>query len=110
MKNQIHRQLKDFYDFLKKRDVVPLALAFVIGNAAKDLVSSIVNNLIMPIVGIISPEGSWRQISLVFFNSEFMIGEFLGSFVDFLIIAFVVYVVGTKILKIDKSSDKFKKS
>lgn len=94
---------KEFIDFLKKQKVVSLAVAFVIGGAAKDLVTSTVNNLIMPIIGIITPSGSWREINFEIIGSKFAIGQFLGSLVDFVIIAFLAFFVTKKLLKSTKS-------
>lgn len=104
------KQVKnEFLEFLQKQNIISLAIAVVIGNAAKELVTSIVNNLIMPIIGIFTPSGSWRQITLKILNSDFGIGSFLGSCLDFLIIALVVFVIAKKILKIDKDSSKVNK-
>ena len=99
----------EFLEFLQKQNIISLAIAVVIGNAAKELVSSIVNNLIMPIIGIFTPSGSWREITVTILNSDFGIGQFVGSTLDFTIIAFIVFVVAQKILKIDKNSSKVKK-
>ncbi len=100
---------KEFIEFLQKQNIISLAIAVVIGNAAKELVTSIVNNLIMPIIGIFTPSGSWRQITITILNSDFRIGSFLGSCLDFFIIALVVFVIAKKILKIDKNSSKVNK-
>ena len=93
----------EFLDFLKEQKVISLAIAFIIGGAAKDLVTSTVNNLIMPSIGIITPSGSWREISFEILNSNFAVGQFLGSLVDFVIIALLIFFVTKKLLKNDKS-------
>jgi len=93
----------EFLDFLKEQKVISLAIAFIIGGAAKDLVTSTVNNLIMPIIGIITPSGSWREISFEILNSKFAVGQFLGSVVDFVIVALLIFFVTKKLLKNDKS-------
>ena len=56
----------------------------------------------MPLIGLILPGGAWRQvtISLGTGNDPLAIGEILGATIDFLIIAWVVYVMIAKILKI----------
>lgn len=99
---------QDFLQFLQDQKIVSLSIAVVIGSAAKELVTSTVNNLIMPIVGIFTPSGSWRQITITILNSEFGIGQFLGSSLDFFIIALIVFVVTQKILKFNKESSKVK--
>lgn len=101
-KNQIKNTKNEFILFLQEQKVISLAIAFILGGAAKDLVSSIVNNLIMPILGIITPTGSWREINITIANSQFAIGSFLGSLVDFIIVSLVIFFLTKKILKIDK--------
>ena len=100
---------KEFWQFLQKQNILSLAIAVVIGSAAKELVTSIVNNLIMPVIGIFTPSGSWRQITITILNSDFGIGSFLGSCLDFFIIALVVFIIAQKVLKLDKDSSKVKK-
>jgi large conductance mechanosensitive channel len=91
----------EFGEFLKNYKVVELAIGVVIGGAVKDLVTSIADDLLMPVIGILSPDGSWRSIVIKLAGSDFKIGNLLGSIVNFLIIATVVFVVIKKILKID---------
>ena len=91
---------KEFVDFLTKYGVIQLAVGVVIGSAVKDLVSSIANNLIMPIVGMLTPGGSWQSWIVEIGGAKFGIGGILSSLLDFLIAAVVVFVVLKKILKI----------
>ena len=55
---------KDFMDFLQKYQVIGLAVAVVIGAAATKLVNSIVADIIMPIVGVVTPFFAYRIISI----------------------------------------------
>jgi len=102
-KSPLKSTTSEFLNFLKEQKVISLAIAFVIGGAAKDLVTSTVNNLIMPIVGIITPSGSWREISFDILGSPFAVGSFLGSLVDFIIVALLIFFLTKKLLKNDKS-------
>jgi large conductance mechanosensitive channel len=94
----------EFMDFLKNYNVVELAIGVVIGGAVKDLVTSIANDMIMPIIGILSPTGSWREIVLTIAGSDFKVGNLLGAMLNFLIVAIVVFVVIKKILRIEDAS------
>jgi len=94
-------QQTEFLDFLKDYNILQLSIAVVIGNAVKELVSSLANNLIMPLVGMLTPSGAWREISVVILGSEFKLGLFLSSFLDFIIVALVVFIVIKKVLKIE---------
>jgi large conductance mechanosensitive channel len=83
----------DFRSFLHKNNVVALAVGFIMGAAVGKLVSAFVNDLIMPIVGILTPGGDWRKLVFEIGGSKFLIGDFLGSALDFVVIAFVVYLM-----------------
>ena len=91
--------LSEFMEFLKKYQVLGLAVAFIIGSAAGKLVTALVNDLIMPIVGLLVPGGDWRMIVIPVGNAKFLIGDFLGAIVDFVIIAAVVFTVVKFIMK-----------
>ena len=95
----------EFLEFLNKYNIIELSIAFVVGGAAKDLVSSIANDMIMPIVGIISPSGSWRDLVFTVAGSDFKIGNLLGSLLNFLIIALLVFIIIKKILKLESDKD-----
>ena len=83
----------DFKTFLQKNNVVALAVGFIMGAAVGKLVAAFVNDLIMPIVGMLAPGGDWRQLVFEVGGSKFLIGDFLGNALDFVVIAFVVYLM-----------------
>ncbi|MFB6158457.1 MAG: MscL family protein [Candidatus Nanohalobium sp.] len=83
---------QDFVDFLQEYGVIGLAIAFVIGVAVKDLVSATVDVLIIPVVGVFLPAGEWQNAVLTLANIEFQIGLLLSALIDFLIIAFLVFL------------------
>jgi large conductance mechanosensitive channel len=91
----------EFLDFLKNYKVIELAIGVVIGNAVKDLVTSIAQDLIMPIIGIFTPSGSWRELVFTVAGSDFKIGNIISSTLDFTIVAVVVFIVIKKILKLE---------
>jgi large conductance mechanosensitive channel len=100
--------LKDFRDFLLKQNFLALALAVVIGTAVGKVITALVSDVIMPVVGVALPGGGWRQARVVLQSSvvegkpvenALLLGDLLGAFVDFLIIAFVVYVITRALVK-----------
>lgn len=97
VKNNHH----EFLNFLKNYKVIELAIGVVIGNAVKDLVTSIAQDLIMPIIGIFTPSGSWKNLAINIMGSDFKIGNFISASLDFTIVAVVVFIVVKKLLKID---------
>jgi large conductance mechanosensitive channel len=86
--------VKDFLAFLKQYGVIGLAIAVVIGGKANALVGAVVDNLLMPIVGLLVPEGDWRGFNL----GPFGVGAILGALVDFLIVAWLVFWFAKKVL------------
>jgi len=83
----------EFMLFLNKHKVVGLAIAFIMGAAATKLVTAIVNDLIMPIIGALIPGGDWRASVLQVGNAKFLIGDFAGALIDFVIVALVIFVL-----------------
>lgn len=91
--------LGEFRAFLIKQNVLALAIAVVLGGALGALVTSLVENFIMPIVGAAVPGGDWRASKARVGPVEFGVGAFLGALLDFLIIGFVVWRLSKALIK-----------
>ncbi|HEY8164974.1 MAG TPA: large conductance mechanosensitive channel protein MscL [Gemmatimonadaceae bacterium] len=83
----------DFKAFLLTQNALALAIGVVIGAAAGKVVTAIVDDLIMPIVGAVSPGGDWQKVTLNAGPVKFGIGDFASAAVNFLIVAFVVWQI-----------------
>lgn len=90
---------REFKAFLVKENVLALALAVVIGAALGKLVTALVNDFIMPIVAVVTPGGNWRAATLDVGPVQFLVGDFLGNLLDFLIIAFVVWRISKAVMR-----------
>ena len=90
-----------FRAFLFQTNALALAIGIVIGAAVSKVVGVLVSGLIMPLIGVVLPGGEWRQIKVTLdaAGNALAIGEVLGALVDFVIIAFVVFFISTKILR-----------
>lgn len=91
--------LREFLDFLKQYGVIGLAIAVVIGGKLNSLVSSFVNDLLTPLV--LQPAlkaAGVEQISMLSYNG-IMYGKVLAAMIDFVIIAFMVFVFAKKVMK-----------
>jgi large conductance mechanosensitive channel len=88
--------LKEFKEFINKGNVVDLAVAVVIGGAFGKIVSAIVADLVMPFVNAVMPQGDWRKWEVT--PLHFRVGDFLGTLVDFTIVAFVIFIVMVKLV------------
>jgi len=98
--------LKEFMDFLKEYKVIGLAIAFVMGAAATTLIKSLVDNIIMPLITPFIPGGAWQTASVKFGPWVLGLGAFIGEVINFLIIAFVVFMIAKMILKEEKVAKK----
>lgn len=83
---------QEFKAFVSKGNVVDLAVAVVLGGAFGKIVTAVVSGLIMPLVGLVMPQGDWQKFML----GPFQVGQLLAAVIDFLIIALVVFVVFVK--------------
>jgi large conductance mechanosensitive channel len=90
--------IQEFMDFMKKQNVIAVALGLVTGFAAKTLIDALVADMITPIY---SPYLAWLDptASITIGLSKFMIGHFIQSLISFLVILFVVFIIGKKLAK-----------
>lgn len=98
--------MEEFKDFISKGNVMDMAVGVIIGGAFGKIVSSLVENILMPLIGIILGGVNFSDLSVTVGTAEVKYGVFLQSVFDFLIIAFVIFVM---IKQISKVTDKFKK-
>ena len=100
------KMVQEFKTFISRGNVVDLAVGVVVGGAFSKIVSSLVDNIIMPIVGIIIGGIDFTNLSLTIFGVKIQFGLFLQNIVDFLIIAFCIFVVIKLINKFTKKEEK----
>ena len=98
---------KEFKDFAARGNVLDLAIAVVIGSAFGKIVSSLVDDIIMPLVGIIVGQ-NFASLTLELNGSYIAYGAFIQAIVDFLIIAFCVFLF-TKLINKFKKKEEPKK-
>ena len=85
--------LKEFRDFALKGNVIDLAVAVVIGGAFGAIVTSLVNDIIMPIVGVLLGGVDFASLSIQVGEATIMYGAFIQAIINFLIIAWVLFLV-----------------
>ena len=98
--------LKEFREFLLKTNALALAVGVIIGGAVGKVVSSLVSDILMPVIGLAIPGGAWRDLKVVLTTkpdgtpaNAITYGAFIGSIVDFLIIAAAVFMITKAFLK-----------
>ncbi|KKG12038.1 MULTISPECIES: MscL family protein [unclassified Methanosarcina] len=98
--------LSEFKEFLYEYKVIPLAIAFIMGIASTALIKSLVDNIIMPIITAFVPGGAWKTATVELGPIVISWGAFLAELVNFIIIAFVVFIIAKKMLKEEKVEKK----
>ncbi len=98
--------LGEFKDFLYEYKVIPLAIAFIMGIASTALIKSLVDNVIMPLITPFIPGGAWRTATIELGPVVIGWGPFVAELINFIIIAFVVFLVAKKVLKEEKVEKK----
>jgi large conductance mechanosensitive channel len=101
--------ISEFKAFLDEYKVMGLAVAFIIGAALTTLVTSLVNDIIMPVINpVLAATGTeWRNASLnVGSQISIKYGSFLGQLINFVIIAFIVFLIAKYIMGEKKVAKK----
>ena len=98
--------MSDFKEFLYEYKVIPLAIALIMGLAATAFIKSFVDNIVMPIITPFVPGGAWQTATLEIGPIVLGWGAFLGELINFIIIAFVVFIIAKKVLKEEKVTKK----
>jgi large conductance mechanosensitive channel len=98
--------IQEFKAFALKGNVVDLAVGVVIGAAFGKIVSALVDDLIMPLVGALLPGQEWRDFTVTSLN--FKVGHLLGQLLDFFIIAAVLFLVVQKLMGVVRKAEPAK--
>ena len=85
--------LKEFKEFISRGNVMDLAVGVIIGSAFTAIVTSLVKNLINPLIGIFLGKIDLSNLVFSVGDAHFKYGSFLNSVINFLIIAFVVFLL-----------------
>ena len=99
----------EFKAFLTKSNALALAVGVIIGAATGKVVTAIVSDVLMPVIGLILPKGDWREAKIVLSSSTdangkvtenaIKYGDLIGTFVDFFFIAAVIFLIAKALLR-----------
>ena len=96
------RVLREFRDFLKEYKIAGLAIAFIFGVAATDLIKSFVANILMPIITPIASNGSWQTAKLTLGPFVIGWGAFLGALINFILLSISIFLLYKLAVKQEK--------
>ena len=97
--------LKEFKEFISKGNIVDMAIGVIIGSAFGKIVTSLVNDIFMPIIGVIIGGLDFSNLSIKVGNSAIMYGSFIQNVVDFLIVAACIFFMIKVLSKFKKKEE-----
>lgn len=113
MKEEIRKAQKgakeeagEFKKFISKGNVVDMAVGVIIGGSFGKIVTSLVNDIITPIIGIIIGGIDFSNLSIQINEAKIMYGNFIQTIIDFLIIAICIFTVIRIFEKIKNKKEK----
>ena len=95
---------KEFKEFATKGNIVDMAIGVIIGGAFQKIVTSLVNDLIMPTISIFTGKVDFSNLVITVGGASIQYGSFITTVVDFLIIAFSIFIVIRSINKLSNST------
>ncbi|MDL1911749.1 large conductance mechanosensitive channel protein MscL [Chloroflexi bacterium CFX6] len=85
--------LKEFKDFAMRGNVMDLAIAVIIGGAFGKIIASLVNDVLMPLIGLLLGGLDFSGLAITVRDASINYGLFIQSVVDFIIVAFVIFLL-----------------
>jgi len=85
--------IKEFKEFISRGNVVDLAVGVIIGGAFGKIVTSLVNDILMPLIGIILGGLDFTNLKLTIKDASISYGLFLQNVLDFLIVSLCIFIM-----------------
>lgn len=92
-KKDAKKEMSEFKKFISKGNVVDMAVGVIIGGAFGKIVTSLVNDIITPAIGIVIGGLDFSNLSIQLGDAKIMYGNFIQTVIDFLIIAICIFTV-----------------
>ena len=97
--------LKEFKEFALKGNIMDMAVGVVIGGAFQKIVNSLVNDIIMPAISVLTGNVDFTDMVFTVGDASIKYGNFITTIVDFLIIAFSIFIVIRYLNKFKKKEE-----
>ena len=94
--------LKEFKEFATRGNIFDMAIGIIIGGAFQKIVTSLVNDIVMPTISIITGKVDFFTLEFTIGDISIKYGNFITSIIDFLIIAFSIFIAIRSANKINK--------
>lgn len=103
------KMMNEFKQFISRGNVIDLAVGVVIGSAFGKIVTSLVSDILMPIMGILLGGVDFTGLSIKFDDAIIKYGNFIQNIIDFLIVSFCIFILIKFVNKISNITKKEKK-
>lgn len=107
-KEGIKKYYNEFKEFIMRGNVLDLAVGVIIGAAFGKIVTSVVNDILMPIIGIVLGGLNFSNLSFKIGDAVIKYGSFLQNVVDFLITAFCIFIIVKLVNKLTHKKEEKK--
>jgi large conductance mechanosensitive channel len=97
--------IKEFKEFISKGNVMDMAVGIIIGGAFTAIVNALVANILMPLVGLICGGQNVKDLFFKIADAQFNYGELLQAIIDFVLIAFVLFLIIKAMNKMRKKKE-----
>ncbi len=97
--------LNEFKAFAMRGNVMDLAVGVIVGGAFSNITNSLINDIIMPIIGIFIGENTFASLSFNIGSATVMLGNFIQAIVNFIILAFVVFCMVKAMNKLHRKEE-----
>lgn len=98
--------IKEFKEFIARGNVIDMAVGIIIGGAFTSIVKSLVDDLINPLIGLVIGKIDLSNIVWSVGAAHFQVGSFLNAVINFLIVAFVIFLLVKGINKLHKKKEE----
>ena len=97
--------IQEFKAFAMKGSLIDMAVGIIIGAAVSSMVGTLVDNILMPIIGVFMGGVNFSDLSITVGDAAIGYGAFIQAIIDFLIIAFVIFMILKAIAKMKENAE-----
>ncbi len=97
MASEVKKKKKGFFgefrEFISKGSVMDMAVGIIIGGAFQAIINSLVNDILMPLIGMIIKTESLAELKVIVGTAEITYGAFIAAIINFLLMALVLFII-----------------
>ena len=98
--------LREFKEFAMRGNVMDLAVGVIVGGAFSSITTSLINDILMPVIGIFVSEASFADLTVTVGSAVVAYGNFIQAVINFLIMAFVVFCMVKVINRLSRKKEE----